>query len=131
MKTVSDWIDSCSKEQLKTYQDWFNLADSDGDGRITGNDATKFFALSNLSRSQLKQVWAIADAKRQGYLGFQEFVMAMQLVALAQVGHDINSDILKTEIDKENIKSPVMEGLDALIAKTKSLTVNAQPDVFG
>ena len=28
MKTVSDWIDSCSKEQLKTYQDWFNLADS-------------------------------------------------------------------------------------------------------
>ena len=28
MKTVSDWIDSCSKEQLKTYQEWFNLADS-------------------------------------------------------------------------------------------------------
>ena len=25
------------------------------------------------------QVWAIADAKRQGYLGFQEFVMAMQV----------------------------------------------------
>lgn len=28
----------------------------DGDGRITGNDATKFFALSNLSRQDLKQV---------------------------------------------------------------------------
>ncbi|KAK7387717.1 hypothetical protein VNO78_22507 [Psophocarpus tetragonolobus] len=131
MKTVSDWIDSCSKEQLKTYQEWFNLADSDGDGRITGNDATKFFALSNLSRSQLKQVWAIADAKRQGFLGFQEFVIAMQLVALAQAGYDINSDILKTAIEKEDIKSPVMEGLDALIEKTRSLTINAQPDVFG
>jgi hypothetical protein len=30
---------------------------SDGDGRITGNDATKFFAMSNLSRQDLKQVW--------------------------------------------------------------------------
>lgn len=28
----------------------------DGDGRITGNDATKFFAMSKLSRSELKQV---------------------------------------------------------------------------
>ncbi|KAK7363794.1 hypothetical protein VNO77_05952 [Canavalia gladiata] len=131
MKTVSDWIHSCSKEQLKTYQEWFNLADSDGDGRVSGNDATKFFGLSNLPRSQLKQVWAIADNKRQGFLGFEEFVIAMQLVALAQTGCDINSDILKTEIDKEKIEPPVMEGLDALIAKTKSLTIYAQPDVFG
>lgn len=28
----------------------------DGDGRITGNDATKFFAMSKLSRQELKQV---------------------------------------------------------------------------
>lgn len=28
----------------------------DGDGRLTGNDATKFFAMSNLSRPELKQV---------------------------------------------------------------------------
>ncbi|XP_061339820.1 EH domain-containing protein 2-like isoform X2 [Gastrolobium bilobum] len=120
MKTVSDWIDSCSKEQMKTYQEWFNLADSDGDGRITGNDATKFFALSNLSRSQLKQVWAIADNKRQGFLGFEEFVTAMQLIALAQAGYDLNSDILKTEIDEENVKPPEMEGLDALVAVSRT-----------
>ncbi|XP_057421157.1 EH domain-containing protein 1-like [Lotus japonicus] len=131
MKTVSDWIDSCSKEQTNTYHQWFNLADSDGDGRITGNDATKFFALSNLSRSQLKQVWAIADTKRQGFLGLQEFVTAMQLVSLAQAGYDISYDILKTEIDSENIKPPVMEGIDALVAKTKSSTTNSQPDELG
>lgn len=29
----------------------------DGDGRITGNDALKFFAMSKLSRPELKQVW--------------------------------------------------------------------------
>lgn len=129
MKTGSDLISSCSKEQMKIYQDWFNLADSDGDGRITGNDATKFFAMSNLSRSQLKQVWAIADAKRQGFLGFTEFVTAMQLVALAQTGYELTSDILKTEIDKENIKPPVMDGIDALLEKTKSLTIKVQPEV--
>ncbi|KAJ1383265.1 Tetratricopeptide-like helical domain superfamily [Sesbania bispinosa] len=44
----------------------------DGDGRITGNDATEFFALSNLPHSQLKQLWALADTKRQGFLGFSK-----------------------------------------------------------
>lgn len=31
---------------------------ADGDGRITGNDAVKFFSLSQLSRPELKQVRA-------------------------------------------------------------------------
>jgi hypothetical protein len=29
---------------------------ADGDGRVTGADATKFFAMSGLSRADLKQV---------------------------------------------------------------------------
>ncbi|KAK8456528.1 hypothetical protein SEVIR_3G032900v4 [Setaria viridis] len=66
------------KEQRSTYLQWFSLADEDGDGRLTGNDALKFFAMSNLSKPELKQVWAIADSKRQGYLGFYEFMTAMQ-----------------------------------------------------
>lgn len=32
---------------------------SDGDGRITGSDAIKFFALSNLPRPDLKQVFVL------------------------------------------------------------------------
>jgi len=95
---------------------------ADGDGRVTGADATSFFGMSGLSRADLKQVstehgaarllynppllravyssrvvvgermfdvslfvdlrakvWAIADSKRQGYLGFAEFVTAMQV----------------------------------------------------
>ena len=31
---------------------------ADGDGRITGNDAVKFFSLSQLSRQELKQVYS-------------------------------------------------------------------------
>ncbi|KAL0398797.1 UNVERIFIED_CONTAM: EH domain-containing protein 1 [Sesamum radiatum] len=78
MEIASGPISSCSKEQLKIYQTWFNFADSDRDGRLTGNDATSFFAMSNLSKPELKQVWAIADSKRQGFLGFKEFTTAMQ-----------------------------------------------------
>lgn len=33
----------------------------DGDGRVTGNDATKFFAMSKLSRPELKQVYSFID----------------------------------------------------------------------
>ncbi|KAK8301924.1 hypothetical protein V6Z12_D04G052900 [Gossypium hirsutum] len=83
-------IGSCSKEHQKIYQEWFNFADSDNDGRITGNDAIKFFGMSNLPRPDLKQVWATADSKRLGFLGFKEFVFAMQLVSLAQEGHQIS-----------------------------------------
>ncbi|CAH1451012.1 unnamed protein product [Lactuca virosa] len=112
-------INHCSKEHQKIYQDWFVCADSDDDGRITGIDATKFFAMSNLSRQDLKQVWAIADSKRQGFLGFQEFVMAMQMISLAQAGHTLNVDLLNKDVDTEELKPPAMEGLDALLAKKK------------
>ncbi|XP_010252585.1 PREDICTED: EH domain-containing protein 1-like isoform X1 [Nelumbo nucifera] len=119
MDIVSGPIGSCSKEHQKIYQDWFNYADSDGDGRLTGNDATKFLAMSKLSRSELKEVWAIADSKRQGFLGFKEFITAMQLIALAQAGHEITLDLLSSGIDLENLNPPVMEGLTILMAKIK------------
>nr|GMD57983.1 EH domain-containing protein 1 [Ipomoea batatas] len=112
-------INRCSKQHEKTYQEWFACADSDGDGRITGNDATKFFGMANLSRQDLKQVWAIADSKRQGFLGFREFVTAMQLISLAQAGHAVTTDLSTTGVELENLEPPTMEGLDALLAKKK------------
>lgn len=121
---------SFSKEQQQIYKEWFNLADSDGDGRFTGNDATKFFAMSNLSRQQLKQVWALADSKRQGFLGFTEFVTAMQLVSLAQAGHELTPDTIKTASKMEDVKPPLMDGIDALLAKNKSSRIR-ENDING
>ncbi|KAM3302544.1 EH domain-containing protein 1 [Capsicum chacoense] len=112
-------INQCSKEHEKIYQQWFNFADSDGDGRLTGGDATKFFAMSNLPRPDLKQVWAIADSKRQGFLSFREFIVSMQLVSLAQAGHAVTNDLLNADVDFENLPPPTMEGLDVLLAKKK------------
>ncbi|TYH84549.1 hypothetical protein ES332_D02G204800v1 [Gossypium tomentosum] len=73
--------------------------------------------MSNLLRPDLKQVWTTADSKRQGFLGFKEFVFAMQLVSLVQEGHQISHDLLN--VDFENIRPPVMEGLDTLIMRKK------------
>ncbi|KAG8066629.1 hypothetical protein GUJ93_ZPchr0004g40101 [Zizania palustris] len=91
----------------------------DGDGRVTGKDALKFFAMSQLSRPDLKQVWAIADSKRQGYLGFSEFMTAMQLVSLAQAGHEISQGTL-AHADLERLEPPTMEGLDKKLKKNSA-----------
>ncbi|VVB07764.1 unnamed protein product [Arabis nemorensis] len=117
-------IHTCLKEHQKIYKEWFNIADSDGDGRVSGNDATKFFAMSKLSRQDLKQVWAIADSKRQGFLGLAEFITAMKLVSLAQEGHEINSELLKGAIDMRNVELPVLEGLENVVSKQKSSKQN-------
>ncbi|XP_023520754.1 EH domain-containing protein 1-like [Cucurbita pepo subsp. pepo] len=116
---VPNPIASCSREQQKIYQEWFDYADSDGDGRITGNDAIKFFSMSSLSRQDLKQVWAIADSKRLGYLGFTEFITAMQLVSLAQSKGEVTHDAL-TSCSQDELMSlslPKMEELDVILAK--------------
>ncbi|XP_065862451.1 EH domain-containing protein 1 [Euphorbia lathyris] len=131
MEISSGPFGSSSKENQKIYLDWFSLADADGDGRITGNDAIKFFSMSNLSRQDLKQVWAIADSKRQGYLGFNEFITSMQLVALAQAGHELTHDILQSDVDIVNLKLPAMEGLDKMLSKKKRSSTSSDPDGNG
>ncbi|KAL9996825.1 putative EH domain-containing protein [Helianthus debilis subsp. tardiflorus] len=131
MVTVSAPIASCSKAHQKIYQKWFNFVDSDGDGRVTGDDATVFFAKSNVEKPQLKQVWAIADSKRQGFLGFNEFITAMQLLSLAQAGYDITANLLRTTDDVELLEPPVMEGLDLLLAKHNGSRNNGVPETNG
>ncbi|KAL7607538.1 hypothetical protein Lser_V15G14768 [Lactuca serriola] len=64
-------------------------------------------------------VWAIADSRRQGFLGFKEFITTMQLISMAQVGHTLSSDLLNSDVDYENLKPPVMDSLDVLLAKKK------------
>ncbi|GMI65455.1 EPS15 homology domain 1 [Hibiscus trionum] len=131
MEIETHQIGSCSKEHQKLYKEWFEVADSDNDGRFTGNNAIKFLAMSNLSRQDLKQIWAIADSKRQGYLGFKEFIFCMQLVSLAQDGHEISHDLLKGDVDFENTKPPKMEGLDELLEKKRDPSNSSKPDSNG
>ncbi|KAH8970538.1 hypothetical protein BDL97_02G093000 [Sphagnum fallax] len=107
-----------SKQDEPLYKRWFEFADTDADGRLTGPDAVKFFSLSQLPRADLKQVWAVADVKRQGFLGFKEFITAMQVISMAQTGQEISSDMLKNA-DLENVSPPNMEGLEDLISMAR------------
>ncbi|KAJ9551316.1 hypothetical protein OSB04_015361 [Centaurea solstitialis] len=72
------------------------------------------------------KVWAIADSKRQGFLGFKEFITAMQLISMAQAGHALSSDLLNSDVDFESLKPPVMDGLDILLAKKKRPTSESE-----
>ncbi|KAL4586278.1 hypothetical protein LXL04_010914 [Taraxacum kok-saghyz] len=128
MVNVSGSIASCSKDDQKIYQKWFDYVDSDGDGRITGDDATKFFAMSNIEKAELKQIWTIADSKRQGFLGFKEFITAMQLIFLAQTGHEINADLMKSNVDLELLEPPEMEGLDSLLENHSGSLITHIPE---
>ncbi|XP_016435238.1 EH domain-containing protein 1-like isoform X1 [Nicotiana tabacum] len=76
------------------------------------------------------KVWAIADSKRQGFLSFIEFVIAMQLVSLAQAGHAVTNDLLNADVDFENLLPPAMEGLDVFLAKKKPMP-KSEPDQNG
>ncbi|CAH9082255.1 unnamed protein product [Cuscuta europaea] len=131
MEIASGAFTSCSKEQQKLYQNWFNLADSDGDGRVTGSDATKLFALSNLSKLQLKQVWALADSKHQGFLGINEFITAMQLISLAQEGQELNSNLLKTADGMRHVDPPTMNDFDVLLSNTNGSLSETNSDSNG
>jgi hypothetical protein len=63
---------------------------TDRDGRLTGPDAVRFFERSGLPRELLAKVWANSDNRRQGFLDFNSFVRALELVSLAQVGVPVN-----------------------------------------
>ncbi|KAF8685377.1 hypothetical protein HU200_044001 [Digitaria exilis] len=125
---------SCSKEHQRIYAEWFAFADPDGDGRVTGADATSFFGMSGLSRADLKQVSA-------GPLGVSLLLFfsgwfclrsnfKLQLVSLAQAGNEITQDSLKRE-DLITLNPPVMEGVDELVAKSKAVVKRVHPDDNG
>lgn len=95
----------------QVYRRWFHYVDADNDDRITGQDAVPFMRLSGLPQDSLKKIWAISDVRRQGFLGFREFVTAMQLVSLAQTGSTVEGELLRNT-DPRDITPPVMAGLN-------------------
>ncbi|XP_038691690.1 EH domain-containing protein 1 isoform X2 [Tripterygium wilfordii] len=55
----------------------------------------------------------------------------MQLVSLAQAGHEIKHDLLSSDVDLKDVKPPVMEGLDALLEKKKRSSKTSDNDLNG
>ncbi|KAL0396134.1 UNVERIFIED_CONTAM: EH domain-containing protein 2 [Sesamum calycinum] len=69
---------------MEQFEAYFQRADVDRDGRISGNEAVAFLQASNLPRQVLAQIWMYADQNRTGFLGRSEFYNALKLVTVAQ-----------------------------------------------
>mmetsp|Transcript_12780 Transcript_12780/g.44395 ORF Transcript_12780/g.44395 Transcript_12780/m.44395 type:complete len:532 (-) Transcript_12780:544-2139(-) len=99
-------------EDAKLYESWFPLADLDGDGRVTGPDAVKFFERSKLPREKLARVWVLSDVNRQGFLARDDFVRALRAIACLQAGEDISSDKLSGFEDSGYGRIAELEGVE-------------------
>ncbi|KAG9442569.1 hypothetical protein H6P81_018423 [Aristolochia fimbriata] len=83
---------------METFDAYFQRADLDRDGRISGPEAVAFFQGSNLPKPILAQIWMHADQNRTGFLGRQEFHNALRLVTVAQSGRELTPDIVKAAL---------------------------------
>lgn len=85
---------------------------ADRDGRVTGPDAVEFFGRSGLPRDQLAKVWAFADNTRRGYLDFEAFTRALELISMAQHTGEVSLDGYSAQ-QAIGIIPPRMVGLPA------------------
>ncbi|GLC45016.1 hypothetical protein PLESTM_001675900 [Pleodorina starrii] len=111
------------------YDRWFQSADSDRDGRVTGGDAVAFFGRSGLPREVLATVWDLANDRRLGYLDRMAFHKAMDLISLAQSGQPVSKDGYLAQIDAGGFRLPTMEGLSD--AEGKPIDAAPPPPTYG
>ncbi|GER42086.1 calcium-binding EF hand family protein [Striga asiatica] len=83
---------------MEKFEEYFQRADMDRDGKISGVEAVAFLQGSNLSRQVLAQIWAHADQNHTGFLSRSEFYNALRLVTVAQSKRELTSDIVKAAL---------------------------------
>ncbi|GAQ85027.1 hypothetical protein KFL_002180020 [Klebsormidium nitens] len=77
------------------WEQFFQIADADRDGKISGGEAVAFFQKSGLPQMTLAKIWQIADQGQTGFLDRREFNAALKLVTVAQSGRDLTPDIAR------------------------------------
>ena len=69
---------------------WFEHADADGDGSISGGEAVAFFSRAGLPQASLATLWQLVDIPPRGFLDKKQFDVALQLIYVAQNGGEMN-----------------------------------------
>ncbi|CAI5970863.1 unnamed protein product [Closterium sp. NIES-64] len=80
---------------MDAFEHYFQAADADRDGRISGAEAVAFFQGCGLPQMTLAKVWQYADSRQAGFLHRPEFFHALRLITVAQSGRDINPDVAR------------------------------------
>ncbi|EFA85490.1 EPS15 domain-containing protein [Heterostelium album PN500] len=79
--------------QRTYYEELFKSADLDRDGEIGVTDAA-FFRKSMLPNETLGEIWMLSDVKN-GKLDIDDFIVALKLISLAQLGAPISLDSIR------------------------------------
>ena len=90
---------------------FFNIADVENVGQLSGKNAVAFLTKSKLDRVYLRQIWELSDTLKQHYLGLNEFQVAMRLVLLAQNGYLPSPTVLNETKDLKLPGDPVFDGV--------------------
>ncbi|XP_066508433.1 epidermal growth factor receptor substrate 15-like 1 isoform X2 [Hoplias malabaricus] len=67
-------------DDREQYEVIFELADSDFDGMVGGDEVKDIFMNSKLPQSVLAHIWSLADTKSTGKLTKEQFCLAMHLI---------------------------------------------------
>ena len=120
----------------RLYNQWFDIADADRDGVVSGGEAVQFFMRSGLPQNPtLFKVWQYVAGDRPA-LNRKEFYTSMKLVSLAQRNQGVLDD--QTALRLVNglagpVPPPVLQGLPVpnalLSAPPAQQSAMAQPQV--
>ncbi|XP_018588398.2 intersectin-2b isoform X1 [Scleropages formosus] len=83
----SDWAVPHSS-RLK-YRQQFNSLDKQMTGYLSGPQVRNVLTASQLTQTQLANIWNLADVDKDGKLKAEEFILAMHLVDMAKTGQPL------------------------------------------
>jgi hypothetical protein len=109
MEDRKDWRPSSHEVDVSKY--FFDIADVEKVGKLSGKNAVAFLTKSKLDRVYLRQIWELSDTLKQHYLGLNEFQVAMRLVLLAQNGYLPSPTVLNETKDLKLAGDPAFDGV--------------------
>ncbi|XP_048829859.1 intersectin-2b isoform X1 [Brienomyrus brachyistius] len=83
----SDW--AVPQSSRLRYRQQFNSLDKQMTGYLSGPQVRNVLTASQLTQTQLANIWNLADVDKDGKLKAEEFILAMHLVDMAKVGQPL------------------------------------------
>ncbi|SCL92822.1 formin 2, putative [Plasmodium berghei] len=110
---------SLSSEEYVYYVNLFNLNDKYEHNYIDNKTASSFLQNSGLSIAVLHSIWEYSDIQNKGYLTLEDFFICCRLVAHAQNGNPLSSDMI-------NRQPPCLPSFDIIRHKSFSNISNLE-----
>ncbi|XP_013415469.1 ralBP1-associated Eps domain-containing protein 1 isoform X5 [Lingula anatina] len=112
-----------SDQELRYYNELFQMCDVDSNQKVTRAKATELFIASGLQPDILHQITELCGAQRLGHFGRSQFYIALKLIAAAQsglptklesfnAGKEIPLPVFNKQTDQEPRTTPVQQGFN-------------------